>query len=116
MDPLVHHASSEVGVFKSFKNLVLVRFQMQNVKRLFTKKNDWLQHLNYEYQVHLVFFSSIPLFHSVHLVQSNSNLFVCFFYYFRVNFYIVIKCFEEGEKSILHLVKSASFFKFYGCY
>jgi len=44
--------SIQADLFKSFNRLVFVRFQMQNVKRLFTKKNDWLQYLNFEFQIH----------------------------------------------------------------
>ena len=44
------------------------------------------------------------------LIKSLKNISVFgFCYYFRVNFYIVIKCFEEGEKSILHYRTLPSF-------
>lgn len=45
--------SIQDDLFKSFKQLKMLRFRTQNVKGLFVRRNEWLKYLNYEVSVDL---------------------------------------------------------------
>ena len=43
--------SIQVDLFKSFKELKMLRLRSENIKKLFSRQNEWLEYLNYDVSV-----------------------------------------------------------------